>query len=428
MTGERSEAALAPLAPDRLNSYLTTATIARSATESAGPALLVSAIAILGSAATGSYLVASLTASAAIAGPVIGAMVDRARSPKRAFALAMATMALGLTLLALFLGHVPFAIAMVLAIFAGLGYPAITGAWSAQLPNLVPEGRLRIAYSRDAATYSIAAVVAPPVATALIGIAATAPLWLPIALLLASIVGLRWVPLQPRAAVQPARSDTSSESGLEHVEELVEESATSLISDLKAGLSAMARRPALRRTIIVTTIGFAGTAAFFIAAPMLSKEFTGGLEFTSAILAAFAIGGLISALLVARYPVRRPDRAVIIYTILSGFTLALVGLAPTTPLLLVAAFAMGMTEPPLIGGMFQVRARESEGRVRAQVFTTAASMRMTAFALTSAACGALVAWGIWAVIVLGVLLHLAGLVVGIAFGPRLPHRSHRRHP
>ena len=84
-----------------LPAYLTTATMSRSATEAAGPALLVVSIATIGNATTGSYIVASLTASAAIGGPVVGALIDRARSPRRGFALAMAIMATGLAAIAL---------------------------------------------------------------------------------------------------------------------------------------------------------------------------------------------------------------------------------------------------------------------------------------------------------------------------------------
>ena len=57
---------------------------------------------------------------------------------------------------------------MAMAVFAGLGYPALTGAWSAQLPKMIPVDRLKHAYASDAATYSVAAVVAPPLATALV--------------------------------------------------------------------------------------------------------------------------------------------------------------------------------------------------------------------------------------------------------------------
>ena len=388
---------------DHLNNYLVTATVARSATESAGPALLVSSIAILGSAASGSYIVACLTVSAAVAGPIIGAIIDRSDRPARAFRIAMAIMAVGLTCFALFLAHMPLAFALLLAFPTGLGYPAITGAWSAQLPHLVPDRRLKLAYSRDAATYSLAAVVAPPIATALVALAVTAPLWMPVGLLIVAIVTLRWVPLKSNAA----RAERPTITG-----------------NLRAGLGAMGRIPALRRTVIITTIGFAGTASIFVAAPLISQKMTNDLAFTGVILAAFAIGGLISAAAVAKFTIHRSDRAVVGFTILSGLALLLVGIAPTPLLVVIAAFVMGMTEPPLVSGMFQVRARESHGSVRAQVFTTSASLRMTAFALATAACGALVAWGIWAIIIFGVLLHLVGLVAGLIAGPPIPsHHS-----
>jgi MFS family permease len=385
-----------------LPAYLATATLARSATESAGPALLVASIATIGSAATGSYIVASLTASAAIGGPVVGALIDRARSPRRGFVLAIAVMGAGLATIAVALGRLPVPAVMAIAVVAGLGYPALTGAWSAQLPKLVPADRLTSAYAKDAATYSVAAVVAPPAATALVAVAATAPVWLTVVLLIASALLLRIVPL-PRRAPGPH--------------------PVSLRRDLRSGLGAIVGRIALRRTAVITTVGFAGQAAVFVAAPILAQQVGGSLGFTGVILGVFAVGGVTTAAWFARHPVRRPDRAVIVCTVLSGIALAAVGLAPTAPLLLVAAFAMGATEPPLISAMFQVRVRESPARVQAQVFTTSASLRMTAFALSTAACGWLLGWGVAAVIAFGVALHVVSLLLGLALGPPLPPRA-----
>ena len=389
--------------PSALSTYLATATLARSGTESAGPALLIVTIATLGSATTGSYLVASLTASAAIGGPVVGALLDRTRAPRRGFAMAITIMAIGLIAIALTIGKVPVGWVMAMAVVAGFGYPAITGAWSAQLPRLVPREALRHAYSSDAATYSVAAVVAPPVAAALISISTTAPLWLPVFLLLASLLMLRTVPLH----AQP-----------DHVV------TTTLAEDLRAGFGTIVRRVSLRRTAIITTIGFAGQAAVFVAAPLLAQSLTGSLQFTGIILGSFAVGGVLTALWFARRPVARPDRAIIVSMALSGLMLVLIGLAPSTWFLVVAAFAMGATEPPLVSGMFQVRQREAPSHVQSQVFTTSASLRMTAFAVATAVCGALIPLGTWAVIAFGVLLHVAALVFGLWAGPELPPRRH----
>lgn len=84
---------------------------------------------------------------------------------------------------------------------------------------------------------------------------------------------------------------------------------------------------------------------------------------------------------------------------------------------------MGATEPPLISAMFQVRVRESPERVQGQVFTTSASLRMTAFALATALCGWLLHWGVPAVIAFGVGLHVLSLIIGLALGPDLPPRE-----
>lgn len=385
-----------------LPAYLATATLARSATESAGPALLVAVIATLGSATTGSYIVASLTASAAIGGPIVGALIDRARSPRLGFIGAIAVMGIGLATIAVALGHIPVPAVMALAVVAGLGYPALTGAWSAQLPKLVSPDRITSAYASDAATYSVAAVVAPPLATALVVVSATAPLWLTVTLLFASMVLLRIVPLPLR------------EPGPHPV---------TLGQDLRAGLGAIVGRVALRRTAIITTVGFAGQASVFVAAPILAQQVGGSLGFTGVILGVFAVGGVLTAAWFARHPVRRPDRAIIVSTVLSGIALAAVGLAPTPALLLLAAFAMGATEPPLVSAMFQVRVRESPSRVQAQVFTTSASLRMTAFALATAVCGWLLGWGVGAVIAFGVGLHIASLILGVVLGPPVPPRD-----
>jgi MFS family permease len=386
--------------------YLVTATLARSATESAGPALLLVAIATLGSAQMGSYLVASLTASAAIAGPIVGVLLDRTASPRAGFAVAMTTMALGLAAIALAITRAPLGIVMVLALVAGLGYPAITGAWSAQLPRLVPREHLTKAYSSDAATYSVAAVVAPPVAAALVAVSTTAPLWLPVLLLVASLGLLRIVPLHADQHSRPT---------------------TSLLSNLKEGASTIVRGASLRRTTVITVVGFGGQAAIFVAAPLLAQELTGSLQFTGVILGSFALGGVLSALWFANRPVQRPDRAIIVSMLLSGALLILVGIAPTTWFLLAAAFLMGATEPPLVAGMFLVRQREAPTRVQSQVFTTSASLRLTAFAIATAICGTLIPLGVWSVIAFGVLLHFVSVLIGVWLGPPLPPRDHWFH-
>ena len=49
---------------------------------------------------------------------------------------------------------------------------------------------------------------------------------------------------------------------------------------------------------------------------------------------------------------------------------------------------------------------------------------MSAFAIATAVCGALVALGVPAILGFGIALHLVALAVGLAVGPALPHRRH----
>ena len=387
-----------------LLTFLATATLARAATESTGPALLLTSIAVLGSGASGSYLVASLTGAAAIGGPVVGAALDRSRRPQLAFSCAMLGLAFGIVGISLLIGHAPLPAVMALAAIAGLAYPALTGAWTAQLPPLVTPAMLPRAYSADAGTYSVASIIGPPAAAALIAVSVKAPLWLPVALLLMSLAMVRFVPLEPR--VRPVHH--------------------SMLSDLRHGAATIIRRLPLRRTILITTIAFAGQAAVFVCTPLIAQQLTGSLAFAGVIFAALAAGGVLAAGLTLRYPVTRPDATVIVTTVISGVALAVIGVAHSAPLVLIGAFVIGLTEAPQLTAMFLVRSRESPERVRGQVFTTASSLRMSAFAIGSAAFGSMLVFGTSIVIWAGVGLHVVGLALGLAAGPSMRRSDLRR--
>ena len=135
--------------------------MARAATEAASPAVLLTAIAILGKASTGSYLVAALTVAAALTGPLAGALIDRSHNPRASFTLGLGLLTGGLLGLVLTIGHAPVPLLLAFAFIAGLGFPAVTGAWSAQMPMMVSPANLHRGYSIDAGTYSIAAIVHP---------------------------------------------------------------------------------------------------------------------------------------------------------------------------------------------------------------------------------------------------------------------------
>lgn len=63
-------------------------------------------------------------------------------------------------------------------------------------------------------------------------------------------------------------------------------------------------------------------------------------------------------------------------------------------LVLVAAAVAGLGEGPQLTGLFTVRNREAPEHLRAQVFTTGASLKITGFALGTAAAGPLATWSL----------------------------------
>ena len=394
-----------------LGAYLGTATLARMTSESVGPALLVVAIAVLGSASTGSFLAASLTAASAIAGPVIGAIFDRTQHPKRAFAVAMASVGIGTTLVALTIGHLPVPVLVLIVALAGLGTPALTGAWTAQIPGLVTPARLHQAYSADAGTYSVASVIGPPIAAALVVISGVAPLWMPIATIAAALIALRWVPLRPR------HEHTGGAEPVGHTR------TATLVADLRRGFGAMFGIPRLRRIVVTTTLIIPGQAALYVAAPLIALERTGSLGFTGVILGAYALGDVTGAGLVLRWPIQRPDRVVFTTTAVSGIAIACIGIAPSVPVILLAAAVAGAVNAPLISAMFQVRNREAPPSVVAQVFTTGSSLRMTAYAVATALYGLVLHAGVGWVIAIGAAMHVVAIAAGLLSGPPVRDRA-----
>lgn len=387
--------------------YLTTGLIARAATEAASPAVLLTAIAILGKASTGSYLVAALTVAAALTGPVAGALIDRSHNPRASFTVGMGLLAGGLLALVLTIGHAPVALLMVFAFIAGLGFPAVTGAWSAQMPSMVSPANLHRGYSIDAGTYSIAAIIGPPAAAAMLYISDSAPIWLPVVLLTVSLVMLRFVPLKP--AVHEYEGDRPT-----------------LMEDLRHGVETIVHRASLRRSTFITTLGFAGQAALLISAPLLSQQLTDSLTFTGVILGFNAAGGVTAALVITRVPIRRPDLLVVATMIISMLALLLIAVAPLLWIVLLGAFVMGATDAPMLSAMYLIRNRESSARVRAQVFSTAASLRTAAFGLAAAIFGTLLGHGTTFVLLVGVAMHVIALAVGLAIGPPLTWHRLRR--
>ncbi|MFM7145994.1 MAG: MFS transporter [Actinomycetales bacterium] len=379
-----------PSASATLTRFLGISLIARIATESTSTAILLVAIATMDDAALGSILVAAVIATAAITGPVSGSLLDRTTRPIRAFSLMIAILTAGFVGLALLIGRAPVPLLVAFAILAGLGYPGVIAAWTAQLPRLVHGELLTRGYAADAGMYSIGSVLGPPLAAATLVLTTSGPLLVPAALLVLAMILLPTVPLRAR----PTSPDTS------------------LFANLRAGFATLVRRRRLRRAVVISTITLSGQMALVITAPIKARELTGDIAFAGVILGTFAAGAVVTSLLATRFPIRRPDRMMVICTLGSAIALLAFDFAPGTITVLICAALMGMCDGPLMTSGFLIRARESTDQVRTQVFTTAAALKMLGAAIASAVFGALLGIGITTVILVGVLLHLVGLALG----------------
>ncbi len=373
-----------------LTRFLGISLIARVATESTTTAILLVTIAALDDAALGSMLVAVVIATAAVTGPVSGALLDRTGSPIRAFAAMIAILIAGFVGLALLIGRAPIPVLLAFAVLAGLGYPGVIAAWTAQLPRLVQGDLLTRGYAADAGMYSIGSVLGPPLAAATLAVAISGPLLVPAVLLVLAMALLPSVPLHAvhRGPHPP------------------------LMANIRAGFATLLRRPLLRRAVVISTITLAGQMALVITAPLKARELTGDIAFAGVILGTFAAGAVLTSLLATRFPIRRPDRMLVLCTIGSGVSLLAYGFAPSTGWAVAFGVMMGMCDGPLMTAGFQIRARESTDAVRTQVFTTAAGLKMMGAAIASAVFGALLGVGITLVIMVGVLLHVLGLGLG----------------
>ncbi|MFJ5093829.1 MFS transporter [Streptomyces sp. NPDC088557] len=144
--------------------YFAGAVAARAGDEMSGPALMLAAFALAGSTADASALLAGITASAALGGPVLGVLLDRAERPGRLLAGALLLHATGLGAVLMGLGRWPFAVTVLVAGVTGLLGPALSGGWTAQLPRVVPDDRLPGANALDAMTFGVAALAGPALA------------------------------------------------------------------------------------------------------------------------------------------------------------------------------------------------------------------------------------------------------------------------
>ncbi|WP_326701177.1 MFS transporter [Streptomyces sp. NBC_01754] len=370
-----------------LNFYLTGTVAARAGDEMSGPALMLAGFALAGSATDASSLLAGITVSAAVGGPVLGALLDRVARPGRLLAGALLLYAAGLGTILMGLGRSPFSVTLLIAVSTGLLGPALSGGWTAQLPHVVPGDRLPRANAVDAMTFSVASLAGP----ALAGVVAEA-LGAPTAVVVSMVlIGLAL----PAAWLLPARPGRARAAG-----------PTSVIGDVAAGMRVLVGRPALARATLTSVLSCVAVGMLTVCVPLLGERVLGGAGRGALLLSCTAVSALVANALLARFPrALAPDTIIWAGALVQAAAPALAACGRPVALV-VAVLVAGIGEGPQLAALFAVRHREAPEHLRGQIFTTGASLKITGFALGAAVAGPLVTWSLP-----GGLLLAAGVAV-----------------
>ncbi|MFF3609894.1 MFS transporter [Streptomyces sp. NPDC002463] len=402
---------------------------ARVGDETAGPALLLAGFALAGSTAEASALLAGVSVSAALGGPVLGALLDGAVRPGRLLAGALVLYATGLTLVLVGLGRLPFAVTVATAVLTGLLGPALSGGWSAQLPRVTASDRLPRANALDTLTFGTAALLGPALAGGTSETLGAPTAVLLAATLIAGAAPAAW-PLPVRARRErtgdgrapeargvratPARGVRAARTPALAVraERAPRLRPSSLVPVLASGIRAVRANRRLARATRTSVVSCVAQGMLTACVPLLGERVFGGAGRGAVLLSCAAVSALVANALLARFPLAlSPDALVRVGALVQAAApaLALTG----RPAAVVAAFLVsGLGEGPQLTALFAVRHRESPEHLRGQIFTTGASLKITGFALGAAAAGPLAAWSLQAALTATAVLAAAAATRG----------------
>lgn len=389
-------------------SFLVGAAAARAGDEMSGPALLLAGYAVGGSATEASALLAGITVSAAVGGPLLGVLLDRSPRPGRLLARALALYGTGLVAILLSLGRLPFELTVLIAVFTGLLGPALSGGWTAQLPRVVPRERLPRANALDAMTFSLASLAGPALAGALAHLLRAPAAVVASAALIAFALPAAWTLPTGRDRGRDRDRDRDCDPDRDcdrdrdrdrnrnwnwnwdrNCDNAPPAASASMTADLAAGIRCITRTRPLARTTLASVVSCMGLGMLITCTPLLGERTFGSAADGTLLLSCTAVSALAANSVLARRP-----RAIAPDTIIWGSTLilavALVLSATGHPVLVVAAaLTAGVGEGPQLAALLAIRHRESPERLRSQVFTTGASLKITGFALGAAVAGPL---------------------------------------
>jgi predicted MFS family arabinose efflux permease len=287
-------------------------------------------------------------------------------------------------------------VAIVLAaVAAGVMLPLSFGGFTSLIPALVRDELLPSANAVEATSMNVAVIVGPLLAG---GISAAfnpaAALYTEAALTFVAlllIAGLRGID-QPPAHV-----------------------GRSLVSVAREGMRLLVSVPALRSSTAAGGLQLVGLGFLTLGFPYFCSEELGVEQSAAGLLwASFAVGSTVGALALMRIQHRfRAEHAVVVFLALFGLLMLSWPLATSLAAAVVLVTIGSIPDGPALTATFATRQEHAPRELQGQIFTTAAGVKVGAFALGAALAGPLVV-GVGAVgtILLAAAMQFLGAAVG----------------
>jgi MFS family permease len=379
--------------------YLLGALPARLGDEMSSQAILLLGLSATSSAALGSSLLAGLTISAAVGGPLLGAVLDRAQHPGRVLALSLGLYACGLSVISLSLGSLPTWTSITIAVLAGLLMPSISGGWSSRLKSFTADEHITQASAIDATTFNIAGLAGP----ALAGLIAAefGARWA-----IAGLVGLL-VAAIPMALALPGHNNRRQQH------------AASFLQDITTGFRVIVTNIALFRLTLTSVVSYLGIGMLWSACPLIGRELTANAGYGGILMSVLSAGALAATAAYAKWPTRHsPDVIAFATTLVLSLAMLALAFLGNIFLALLAMFIAGLADGPQLAAIFAVRHREAPAHSRSQVFTTGASLKITAAAIGAELAGLLAVHSLRTTLVVACVVQGSAAVIFVALSAK----------
>ena len=353
-------------------------------------------------------VIAAATLPGAITGPFLGGWLDVTASRRRLIVLDRLATSVALTAVLLLAGHAPNWLLPLAALLYGITSPLSAGAFSAVLPEVAGPGLIGVANAFEAASFNAAFIVGPALAgliAAVAGPAAAIDVQLFGGLALAVLIAG-----DATFELRPPHDDRAPSGVLQAVRE---------------GLGAMWRIVPLRWNTVIDCFYVFAWGTLFVGFPAYAVSVGAGAHASGYMWAAISAGSMIGGFAPGRRTVAFPLRL-----LLGGCFLAMAAsaaawpLASSLPVALGLVFLTGVLDGPALVALISIRQRLAPAHLRAQIFTTAASLHSVVLAAGPAGAGLLHdALGTTATLLAFVVLIAVAAAVSLRTQSDVPYRT-----